>query len=100
MNVKRTLFACGVALALLLAVSTQGAHALKWKLCEGDWEAKIVNATVLPDPARAADEINVIINGEIGECVPARSSGPRPLSRHTHSDNGRVTLFPSASDWD
>merc|ERR1711970_773582 len=69
MNVKRTLFACGVALALLLAVSTQGAHALKWKLCEGDWEAKIVNATVLPDPARAGDEINVIINGEIGRKV-------------------------------
>merc|ERR1712100_108036 len=71
MNVKRTLFACGVALALLLAVSTQGAHALKWKLCEGDWEAKIVNATVLPDPARAGDEVNVIINGEIGREVPS-----------------------------
>ncbi len=37
-----------------------------WKYCEGDWEAKISNVTVLPDPVRAGQEINVLIDGEIG----------------------------------
>ena len=55
-----------LVVALLVALATQ-AQAAKWRYCDGDWEARIEDATVVPDPARAGKEINVIINGEIGE---------------------------------
>lgn len=55
-----------LVVALIIALATQ-AQAAKWRYCDGDWEARIEDATVVPDPARAGKEINVIINGEIGE---------------------------------
>merc|ERR1711907_64630 len=53
-----------LVVALIIALATQ-AQAAKWR----DWEARIEDATVVPDPARAGKEINVIINGEIGRLV-------------------------------
>ena len=50
-----------------ISASMTQAQAAKWRYCDGDWEARIEDATVVPDPARAGKEINVIINGEIGE---------------------------------
>ena len=57
-----------LVVALIIALATQ-AQAAKWRYCDGDWEARIEDATVVPDPARAGKEINVIINGEIGRLV-------------------------------
>ena len=58
-------FVCVVGLLVLLSLPE--ARGLEWKYCKGDWEAKIQNATVIPDPARAGQELNVLINGEIGK---------------------------------
>jgi len=55
-----------LALGFLVAAQAQAA---KWKYCDGEWEARIMNATVVPDPARAGQEINVLIDGEIGRLV-------------------------------
>jgi len=59
--------ACVVVFLLLLGLA--GVHGMNWKYCDGDWEAKISNATVVPDPARAGQDINVMIDGEIGRVV-------------------------------
>jgi len=53
----------------LLLLGLAGVHGMNWKYCDGDWEAKISNATVVPDPARAGQDINVMIDGEIGRVV-------------------------------
>lgn len=55
--------------SLLLLVGLVGVRGMDWKYCDGDWEAKIANATVIPDPARAGKDINVMISGEIGRVV-------------------------------
>ncbi len=57
-------FVCITFNLLLCAKEVEGVH---WKYCKGEWEAKISNATVVPDPARAGQEINVLIQGEIGK---------------------------------
>mmetsp|Transcript_7202 Transcript_7202/g.13259 ORF Transcript_7202/g.13259 Transcript_7202/m.13259 type:complete len:154 (-) Transcript_7202:95-556(-) len=59
-------FVCITFNLLLCAKEVEGVH---WKYCKGEWEAKISNATVVPDPARAGQEINVLIQGEIGRVV-------------------------------
>mmetsp|Transcript_2908 Transcript_2908/g.7628 ORF Transcript_2908/g.7628 Transcript_2908/m.7628 type:complete len:220 (-) Transcript_2908:178-837(-) len=51
---------------LLLAAAGEVKGGVTWKYCKGDWEASISNVTVLPDPVRAGQEINVLIDGEIG----------------------------------
>merc|ERR1712178_521139 len=61
----------GLSLALLtLALSIHAVSALQWKYCEGEeWEAKVHNVSMSPDPARAGGEINIIIDGKIGREV-------------------------------
>uniref|UniRef100_A0A7S2Z3Q3 MD-2-related lipid-recognition domain-containing protein n=1 Tax=Chloropicon laureae TaxID=464258 RepID=A0A7S2Z3Q3_9CHLO len=54
---------------LLLAAAGEVEGGVTWKYCKGDWEASISNVTVLPDPVRAGQEINVLIDGEIGRVV-------------------------------
>jgi len=54
---------------LLLAAAGEVKGGVTWKYCKGDWEASISNVTVLPDPVRAGQEINVLIDGEIGRVV-------------------------------
>merc|ERR1739848_325031 len=63
-------WACAFALVLLVT----HVQCAEWRYCDGEWEAKITNATVVPDPARAGKEINVLIDGEIGGVVVALSS--------------------------
>merc|ERR1712060_576387 len=58
-------WACAFALVLLVT----HVQCAEWRYCDGEWEAKTTNATVVPDPARAGKEINVLIDGEIGRVV-------------------------------
>lgn len=105
-----------LVVALIIALATQ-AQAAKWRYCDGDWEARIEDATVVPDPARAGKEINVIINGEIGEpplrwlrrlvAGPDFSSqlnlrflrppGPRAAKPQADSSRAGISISPSSS---
>merc|ERR1712046_129342 len=59
-----------VLLACTLACSLVCTNALDWRYCEGEeWEAKVHNVSMSPDPARAGGEINIIIDGKIGREV-------------------------------
>merc|ERR1712070_1088112 len=102
-----------LVVALIIALATQ-AQAAKWRYCDGDWEARIEDATVVPDPARAGKEINVIINGEIGpraakpqadssragiSISPSSSTAYQCTRRRTTSVTGSTLALPRASSW-